>query len=708
MDPLSFDIIGRSGALDTLTARVRPGVVVSILGPGGIGKTTLLRAWAASQHVTWVDLEGVSTVEVALTRICSALALSRHDARTRQDMVTRLRTCPPRGVLALDGLEHLAEQAGSVLTGWLSAAGHMAIATSRVRLAIPEESELPLGPLAPDDAVEFLRKTAERRGVPVPDDPAALRTMVDALDRHPLALELAVPWLRVLSPSALLERLNDRFSLLRQRGNAHPTRHGSMQVVLDASWALLTDNDRTALRQLVWATTATFDAEAAEAILDDGPAALEQVARLVDHSWVQPLAYDGRMQFADTVRAYVKQVTKPDPSALVRHAAWIAKAGVRWNDLIFGPAAGRAYRRMKWELPNALGAADAVHATHPDLAAGCVAATMFVMGQLGYAAEATWYDRALEWASDRGLRVRLLHIRGSTSAWWGHPDRAMRTFDQARPLLRTPRERMDYASHRGDAARDMGNLEQALALHEQALVEAKGSPTLARWVPLALAEVSKTARALGRLDDARAWAEEALALQAEPPSSLARIEALVTLSELTVDASPERARALATEAYDLAVPHGTGRLRALAAIALGRALVALGDPSGGHAAVQREVDRNPSLAPRDLAHLHEWAARLAPPQHPDLVIADDASWVEVAGTRHDLRRRGPARRVLLALAEATGPLTTGALFDAGWPGERVSHEVTTNRVYVTIGKLRALGLGDRIRTTDHGYQLITD
>ena len=94
-----------------------------------------------------------------------------------------------------------------------------------------------------------------------------------------------------------------------------------------------------------------------------------------------------------------------------------------------------------------------------------------------------------------------------------------------------------------------------------------------------------------------------------------------------------------------------------------------------------------------------------------VVIRKGGEWLETPdGTRHALGRRGPLRRVLLALAEAQGSragaaLTVDDLLTAGWPGERPLAEAANNRVWVTISTLRKLGLGDVLQRWDGGYRL---
>ncbi len=104
------------------------------------------------------------------------------------------------------------------------------------------------------------------------------------------------------------------------------------------------------------------------------------------------------------------------------------------------------------------------------------------------------------------------------------------------------------------------------------------------------------------------------------------------------------------------------------------------------------------------------AVSVAGPRGPArVVIRKGGEWLETPnGVRHALGRRGPLRRVLVALAEAQtrgAALTVDDLLSAGWPGERPLPEAANNRVWVTISTLRKLGLGDVLQRWDGGYRL---
>jgi hypothetical protein len=112
-------------------------------------------------------------------------------------------------------------------------------------------------------------------------------------------------------------------------------------------------------------------------------------------------------------------------------------------------------------------------------------------------------------------------------------------------------------------------------------------------------------------------------------------------------------------------------------------------------------ERSTPIGPRDPLAL--WPAEL-------VAHSDQCSFEVAPGRKLDLQRRGPLRRVLLALLEQRRrhpgvPLSVEAVAAAGWPGERVQHESAVARVYTTVNRLRALGLGKGLVTRDDGYLL---
>ncbi|NYI04544.1 BTAD domain-containing putative transcriptional regulator [Allostreptomyces psammosilenae] len=304
--------VGRETDLTALTDRLRTGRLVTLLGPGGVGKTRLAleAAQAAAAHGGWPD--GVWIAELApvgeehavpeavltalgarttVVRPPSAAGELRAAEAARRDPLTELvEHCGQRRMLlVLDNCEHVvgtaAELAETVLAG---CPGVTVLATSREPLAVPGESVWPVEPLPTPAALRLLaeRGAAARPGFHTEQDPPACAEICRRLDGLPLAIELAAARLRALTPRQIADRLDDRFRLLAGGSRANRTalpRQRTLWAVVDWSWDLLDERERATLRRL-----AVFSGgcELAEAEAVCGPDALEALTGLVDKSLV--------------------------------------------------------------------------------------------------------------------------------------------------------------------------------------------------------------------------------------------------------------------------------------------------------------------------------------------------------------------------------------------------------------------------------------
>ncbi|XVQ86942.1 ATP-binding protein [Microbispora siamensis] len=309
-------LLGRDDDLRRVRALLATSRVVSILGPGGLGKTRLAHAVAreAPQPVVhFVELVGVTAPEDLVGEVGSALGV--------RDSVTGRRTLTPQQradvrarvaqqldlaptLLVLDNCEHLVEAVAD-LVAYLTATTRelRVLTTTRSPLAIAAERVYPLPQLGTGDAVELFRDraTAARPGVRLDEDD--VRAVVARLDGLPLAIELAAAKVRVMSPVEIARRLEDRFSLLRGGDRSAPSRHQTLLAVIDWSWNLLGERERRALRRLS-AFPDGFALDAAEEVLGDD--ALGDVEELVEQSLLTVVeAADGvRYRMLETVREF--------------------------------------------------------------------------------------------------------------------------------------------------------------------------------------------------------------------------------------------------------------------------------------------------------------------------------------------------------------------------------------------------------------------
>ncbi|MER6912449.1 BTAD domain-containing putative transcriptional regulator [Streptomyces sp. NPDC000594] len=307
------ELVGREDAVAGAARHLAGSRLVTLTGPGGVGKTRLAVEVARRQADGFPDgvvlaeftglpaAPGTGPDEVAEALLTVLGVRAGGDGGARLSPRDRLeRTLRERRLLlVLDNCEHLVEPVAEVVGGLLpGASGLRVLATSQEPLGVAGESVLPVPPLRPADAVAlFTARAALPPGFTGdPENAAALAALCARLDGVPLALELAAARARSLGVHGLLHRLDDRFALLSGGPRNGPARQRTLRAVLDWSWELLDGAERTVLRRLsVQAEGCAL--EAAEAVCADedggqgdggiaGGDVLDLLARLVDRSLV--------------------------------------------------------------------------------------------------------------------------------------------------------------------------------------------------------------------------------------------------------------------------------------------------------------------------------------------------------------------------------------------------------------------------------------
>lgn len=322
--------VGRSTDLATIRDDLASARLVTLLGPGGAGKTRLSQEAAESVAETlpdgvWLaELAPVDDPEAVPEAVLTALGAretvlrgagaeemravtDRHD-----DPLVRLTEhCAKRRMLiVLDNCEHVVDAAARLVEQLLERCpGLTVLATSREPLGVPGELLRPVEPLPEPYALKLLadRGAAARPGFRIEDDPEAAAEICRRLDGLPLAIELAAARLRMLTPRQIADRLDNRFRLLTSGSRTVLPRQQTLRAVVDWSWELLDEDERDVLRRLsVFA--GGCDLAAAEAVC--GPAALEALGSLVDKSLVVAAPSGGgemRYRLLETVAEYAGQ-----------------------------------------------------------------------------------------------------------------------------------------------------------------------------------------------------------------------------------------------------------------------------------------------------------------------------------------------------------------------------------------------------------------
>jgi predicted ATPase/DNA-binding SARP family transcriptional activator len=276
-------LIGRDDDLAALVGAIESANLVTLVGPGGVGKTTL--AVEAARHVAddrpdgawFVDLSGVdrgrlgATADVVADEVTAALAIRQiTDAPSSAPSVDRLGAAlrGHEALLVLDNCEHVVEAAAVVADRLLrDAPAVTVVATSREPLGVAGEVVRTVTPLAVPaprdqrdadlvaqfDAVQLFVARARAAGATIEIDPRTaplLGTLCRRLDGLPLALELAATRVPALGLSEVVARLGDRFRLLGSGRRGGPERQRTLEAMLDWSWDLLDDDEQRVLRRL--------------------------------------------------------------------------------------------------------------------------------------------------------------------------------------------------------------------------------------------------------------------------------------------------------------------------------------------------------------------------------------------------------------------------------------------------------------------------
>ncbi|TWD79161.1 putative ATPase [Kribbella amoyensis] len=333
------ELIGRESVLDKVSAGLKRGRLVTLVGPGGTGKTRVALAAASEQEDAWlVELAALDRTAdpetIAATALTSLGIREPSDRRTSREpgphgQAERLLVEALRGrqmVLLLDNCEHVADAAAQLAETVLRAApGVRVLATGQQVLGVPGEVVIAVPPLGlpvddePLTASAAVQLFTARAGLTVTDQNAtAIRRICLGLDGNPLALELAAARVRVLGVGELAARLDDRLALLSSGRRTGPARQQTLRAMIDWSWQLLSPAEQTVLRRL--ATHAdSFSLDAAVSVAQDNDAVNDAingdhdvaaaVLGLADRSLVTTLetSTGQRFRLLESVRAFAAE-----------------------------------------------------------------------------------------------------------------------------------------------------------------------------------------------------------------------------------------------------------------------------------------------------------------------------------------------------------------------------------------------------------------
>ncbi len=367
--------VGRETDIATLDADLVASRLVTLTGPGGSGKTRLAEQVAATtgaadptpypdgtwlvelaplDHPTAVPGAVLSALGRRVTALSTAATEGSRSLSGEQDatalLVEHLEHRTP--LLVLDNCEHVVHAAATLAETLLAhCPGLTVLATSREPLGVPGEAVRPVEPLPPAPAHRLFadRAAAARPGFRPSEDAEAVAEICRRLDGLPLAIELAAARLRSLTPRQIADRLDDRFRLLTSGSRTVLPRQQTLRAVVDWSWDLLDERERTAVRRLsVFAGGCTLSA-AEHVCADESPPTpdpppgarihpddvLDLLSALVDKSILvadQPPALTGtgvRYRMLETIHDYARERAAEHPEerdeAEARHTAQILR-----------------------------------------------------------------------------------------------------------------------------------------------------------------------------------------------------------------------------------------------------------------------------------------------------------------------------------------------------------------------------------------------
>lgn len=375
------ELIGRDADLDAIGSLVAEVRMTTILGPGGLGKTRLAqeaarRATSSIAGVVFVELASIRDADDIPLAVATVLgiretpparrlseALVTQPIELRERLIARLSERPT--LLVMDNCEHLVDAVARWIADVLDWTDDLRVlATSRSPLSIAAEHVYRLDPLDAAAGVELAdagpavrlfaeRARAARPGIHVPLDVAA--RLCERLDGLPLAIELAAARTRSMSVEEVERRLGNRFALLTAGDRSAPERHRTLLAVIDWSWNLLGEHERTVLRRTSRFPDG-FGLDAAAAVADDLDDVATALDALVGQSLLavqdDPATGTLRFRMLETVREFgAIELTAAGEEELVleRTRTWAAGLTDTLLPVLSGAGQVRALARLALE-----------------------------------------------------------------------------------------------------------------------------------------------------------------------------------------------------------------------------------------------------------------------------------------------------------------------------------------------------------------------
>jgi predicted ATPase/DNA-binding XRE family transcriptional regulator len=536
--------VGRTREVADVRRLLRVNRLLTLTGPGGIGKTRLaLEAIQTIGDAAFVDLAPHSDGGLVPAAVAAALGVREQSRASLLDLLVADLLARPV-VVVLDNCEHLVTACSELADQLLRACPELHIvATSRQPLAVAGEQLWPVPPLpfgestdsetaVTSDAVRLFEERARlvQPAFSLGDGRTAIASEVCRhLDGIPLAIELAAARVRLLGLEGVADRLGERLRLFSADTRGVPARQRTLRAAIDWSYDLLSEPERDFFRRLSlfasgWTATA---AGTICGLTDEMPSdvTLDLLARLVDRSLVQVESVSDvgvRYGFLETIREYALdqlQACGEEAALRQRHAAYFLALAEDAEPELWGARREVSLKRLEPDLDNARGALQWLIDSgdgQTALKLGAALGRFWLVMGLNREGQ-VWTTRllGLACAEDPTLvRAKLLRANASLWAFQGEAAAAQPMAEAALELMRRHGPEIDVARTLivlGDTVQTRGDLAAARCILQEAVTVSRRAGATVELVD-ALHYLGGDALAVGDLERARSQGHECLAL----------------------------------------------------------------------------------------------------------------------------------------------------------------------------------------------------